>query len=174
MTTVFGLAGGNGLDTTELLYRFQQRAAMTERYVTAYQQYCWPVESVSDLKLAPFHILATEGKVHVDRDHAWHMETLAKVCAADPQLLLGTPYRVVDLTDMDSEAAGTNWWTELTERGGEGIVVKPYDFVVRGRRGLVQPAVKCRGREYLRIIYGPQYTSPEHIERPRKRTSAPD
>ena len=38
------------------------------------------------------------------------------------------------------------------------MVVKPLDFVARGRRGLVQPAVKCRGREYLRIIYGPEYT----------------
>ena len=24
----------------------------------------------------------------------------------------------------------------------------------------MQPAVKCRGREYLRIIYGPEYTAP--------------
>ena len=29
--------------------------------------------------------------------------------------------------------------------------------------------MKCRGREYLRIIYGPEYTSPEHLERLRKR-----
>lgn len=169
VTAVIKKAGGSGLDTAALLDRFQQRAAMTDRYAQAYQQYCWPVESVTDLKLAPFHILATEGKVHVDRDHGWHMGTLAKACAADPQLLLATPHKVVDLTDMDSEAAGTAWWTDLTERGGEGMVVKPFDFVARGRRGLVQPAVKCRGREYLRIIYGPEYTSPEHIERLRKR-----
>ena len=169
VTAVIEIAGGTGLDTSALLDRFQQRATMTDQYVQAYQQYCWPVESVSDLKLAPFHILATEGKVHVDRDHAWHMDTLAAVCKIDPQLLLATPYKVVDLTDADSEAAGTRWWTNLTERGGEGMVVKPYDFMARGRRGLVQPAVKCRGREYLRIIYGPEYTSPEHIERLRKR-----
>jgi protein phosphatase len=29
--------------------------------------------------------------------------------------------------------------------------------------------VKCRGREYLRIIYGPEYTVPENLERLRKR-----
>jgi protein phosphatase len=38
-----------------------------------------------------------------------------------------------------------------------------------GRRGLVQPAVKCRGRDYLRIIYGPTYTEPDNLERLRKR-----
>ena len=97
------------------------------------------------------------------------METLARVCAADSEVLLATPYRVVDVTDPESERAGIAWWEDLTSRGGEGMVVKPYDFVARGRRGLVQPAVKCRGREYLRIIYGPEYTLPEHIGRLRAR-----
>ncbi len=38
------------------------------------------------------------------------------------------------------------------------------------RRKLLQPAVKCRGREYLRIIYGPEYTAPEHLEELRQRS----
>jgi len=42
-------------------------------------------------------------------------------------------------------------------------------YVANGRRGLTQPAVKCRGREYLRIIYGPEYTAPEHLARLRSR-----
>ncbi len=50
------------------------------------------------------------------------------------------------------------------------MVVKPLDFVVRGKRGYVQPAVKCRGREHLRIIYGPDYTEPANLERLRKRS----
>ena len=58
----------------------------------------------------------------------------------------------------------------MTGRGGEGIVVKPAAFVARGRRGLAQPALKCRGREYLRIIYGPEYTEPQNLERLRKRS----
>ena len=49
------------------------------------------------------------------------------------------------------------------------MVVKPLEFIVKGRRGLVQRAVKCRGREYLRIIYGPEYTAPENLERLRSR-----
>jgi hypothetical protein len=61
------------------------------------------------------------------------------------------------------------WWEELTGRGGEGVVVKPWDFITSGRRGVIQPAVKCRGREYLRIIYGPEYTLPANLERLRQR-----
>jgi protein phosphatase len=97
------------------------------------------------------------------------MEKLAQVCAAGDGLLLTTPYRMVDVTDPESQAAGVRWWEQLTAEGGEGMVVKPLDFVARGRRGLVQPAVKCRGREYLRIIYGPEYTAAEHLERLRSR-----
>jgi protein phosphatase len=118
--------------------------------------------------LAPFHLLASEHALHTDKDHVWHMETLTRLCAADPQLLLATPYRVVDLSDESSRQQGIEWWEQLTASGGEGMVIKPYDFVARGR-GLVQPAVKCRGREYLRIIYGPEYTLPEHLARLRSR-----
>lgn len=82
---------------------------------------------------------------------------------------MATSHHIVDVTDSTSEAAGVRWWEELTARGGEGMVVKPLDFVARGRRGIAQPAVKCRGPEYLRIIYGMEYTLPEHIERLRSR-----
>jgi protein phosphatase len=97
------------------------------------------------------------------------MDTVANICRAEPGLLLATPYRLVDVTDAASQQEGIRWWEELTGSGGEGMVVKPLDFVVKGRRGLVQPAVKCRGKEYLRIIYGPEYTAPEHLERLRAR-----
>jgi protein phosphatase len=128
------------------------------------------VQHVTDLKLAPFHILATEGAVHVDKDHEWHMEMIAGFCGADmgEGVLMTTSYRVVDVTDADSQTVGAAWWEELTERGGEGMVVKPLSFIARGR-GLLQPAVKCRGREYLRIIYGPEYSLPENLDRLRSR-----
>jgi protein phosphatase len=75
----------------------------------------------------------------------------------------------VELADAEQTDAATAWWTELTERGGEGMVVKPLDFVAHGKKGLVQPAVKCRGREYLRIIYGPDYSIPANLNRLRNR-----
>ena len=155
-----------------LLSSFRERAEMATRYVAAYRRYCWRVESLADLKLAPFHLLASEGAVHSDKDHLWHMERSGRICQAGAALggpLLATAYRVVDVTEHESQAEGIRWWEELTARGGEGIVVKPLQFVARGRRGLVQPAVKCRGPEYLRIIYGPEYTRPENLERLRSR-----
>ena len=162
-------ASRRDIDVTALLERYQERRDFVTRFVESYRHYCWPVESVKDLKLAPFHVLATEGTVHADKDHLWHMQTLAEVAAADCGLLIATPHRVVDLTDPASEAQATGWWEELTASGGEGMVVKPLAFVAKGRRGLVQPAVKVRGREYLRIIYGPEYTQPDNLERLRQR-----
>lgn len=160
---------GDRTDLNRLRDRFRRRLDATERYVNAYRQYCWPVHSLDDLKLAPFHLLATEGKVHTNQDHLWHMSALKTICQADPSLLLATNYRLVNLNDALSTDACIDWWSELTERGGEGMVVKPLDWLPRGPRGLAQPAVKCRGKEYLRIIYGPDYDSPENLPRLKKR-----
>jgi protein phosphatase len=154
---------------TNLLDSFRERERLVERYTSAYRQYCWPVNGIADVRLAPFHLLATDKKVHIDETHVWHMQTLAELCARDPGLLLATPYRVVDLNDPTSVDAGIEWWTELTSKGGEGMVVKPMSFVLKGKRGLAQPAIKCRGPEYLRIIYGPEYSAPQHLERLRAR-----
>ena len=163
------LASKNG-DALPLIEKYKQRLEAAKLYIDSYRRYCWLVQSVSDLKLAPFHLLATEGQVHVQRDHVWHMEKLAEACKAGDGLLLATSYRQVDVTDTASVEEATRWWEELTGRGGEGMVVKPLDFIVRGRRGLSQPAVKCRGPEYLRIIYGPEYLLPENLDRLRSRS----
>lgn len=149
--------------------RYQQRAEMATNYVEAYRRYCWQVDSLSDFKLAPFHILATQKAVHTDKNHIWHMETIAKVCKFEPELLLATAYKVVDVNDSISVENAIAWWEKLTSQGGEGIVVKPLEYIVKGDRTLVQPAVKCRGREYLRIIYGAEYTAPENLARLRSR-----
>jgi protein phosphatase len=152
-----------------LLDRYRAREDFAQRYVDAYRRYCWPVNSIADLKLAPFHLLSTEGKVHVDKDHLWHLEVLRRLCEADEQLLLVTNHLLVDVSDPVSLQSGVWWWEELTSGGGEGMVVKPLEFIAKGSHGLVQPAVKCRGREYLRIIYGPEYTAVENLERLKAR-----
>lgn len=153
----------------ELLVQSRSRAEAVAAYVDAYRRYCWPVASVEDLRLAPFHLLASERSVHIDKDHVWHMETLAQLQSPDDKVITATAFRRVDVTNPTSESEAISWWEELTARGGEGIVVKPLPFVARSSRGLVQPAVKCRGREYLRIIYGPEYTLPANLERLRAR-----
>jgi len=149
--------------------RYQSRAGLLQKYIEAYRRYCWDVNSLDDLRLAPFHLLATEGKTHIDKTHLWHMETLSKLTTPGDNRLFMTQYKIVDVTDMESQAAGIHWWAELTESGGEGMVVKPLDFIATGRRGVLQPAIKVRGREYLRIIYGPEYSAPDQIEQLRSR-----
>ena len=156
-------------ETAPLLRFYEQRNEAAQLYVDAYRRYCWTVRSVDDLKLAPFHFLASEGAVHTGRDHVWHMESLASICQRDHDLMLVTPFRIVDLTDPADQAQGIEWWEKLTVNGGEGMVVKPLEFVTKGRKGLAQPAVKVRGREYLRIIYGPEYTLTENLHRLKSR-----
>jgi protein phosphatase len=162
-------ADARGIHVAALLERHKVRLNLAERFARAYRNYCWPVASLADIRIAPFHVMATEGAVHADKDHVWHMNTISSFVEEGDGLLMRTPYQVVDLADPASEAVATAWWENLTETGGEGAVVKPLSFVVTNSRGLLQPAVKCRGREYLRIIYGPEYTLPEHLERLRER-----
>jgi protein phosphatase len=158
--------GAGGLGLPELRTRFAAKLDATEHFVAAYRQYCWPVESLEDLKFAPFFLLATEGKTYFGRTHEWHMNTLAELAGG---LLLATPFRVVELADSAQVEAATKWWLDLTESGGEGMVVKPFDTVTQGRRFFAQPALKVRGREYLRIIYGPDYLMPENLTRLKQR-----
>jgi protein phosphatase len=166
-------AAARGLDVTGLRGEYEERGELARRYAAAYQRYCWEVTSPADLKLAPFHLLASEGACHADRSHLWHMEHLGRLFGAGSGILLATRYRLVEAADPGSRAEATAWWEELTAAGGEGMVVKPLEFTARRANpqgsGLVQPAVKCRGAEYLRIIYGPEYSRPEHLERLRKR-----
>ena len=157
-----------GIDIGGAMQSVEERLRLAELYSDSYGRYCWPVTSLADIQLAPFHLLASEGQVHTDRDHSWHMNMAARLSQADPALFKETQHMVVNLTAAD-EIDATRWWEDLTGNGGEGMVVKPSNFIATGQRGLVQPAVKCRGAEYLRIIYGPEYTLPDHIERLRNR-----
>ncbi len=159
-------------DAAALLKHYQARHSMVRQYIAAYQRYCWAVNSLADLRLAPFHLLASEGVVHVDKTHQWHLQTLAGLSTSGAPIVQPTAYRVVEVTDEASLAEGTQWWQALTDQGGEGMVVKPSAFIARGKRGVLQPALKVRGREYLRIIYGAEYTAPDQIEKLRRRALA--
>lgn len=162
-------AGSQDDEIAGLRERIRERSSFIEQFVAAYRRYCWTVHSLDDLKLAPFHLLASEGRTFFEQDHLWHMEILTTLAAAEPRLLLSTKHRRVDLLDHASQLQAIDWWSEHTGTGGEGIMVKPLKFIEKGRRGIVQPGVKCRGREYLRIIYGPEYTLPAHLDRLRSR-----
>jgi protein phosphatase len=166
-------ATARGLDVSEMSDRFSDRLTRVGKYRDAYARYCWPVASIDDLRLAPFHVLASQQGVHTDRNHAWHMDIAARLCATGDAVLHPTRTLRVSTSDDRSVAEGVAWWEELTRAGGEGMVVKPLDYIPLGRRDLPQPAVKCRGREYLRIIYGPTYDAPDTIDRLRSRALGP-
>jgi protein phosphatase len=166
------LAAARGLDVSVLAGRTRRRTENAARFAAAYRRYCWPTSGLAGLRLAPFQLLAAEGASFADRAHEWHLGAAARLAAAAPELIAGTRHQLVDLADPGAEALATAWWEDLTGAGGEGMVVKPAAGLARGARGLAQPGVKCRGREYLRIIYGPDYLEPANLTRLRERNVA--
>lgn len=168
--TVLEQAAGRGLDVRELLARTVTRRDNAQAFSAAYQRYCWPVDGLSGVSLAPFQLLATEGATWERQPHDWHLALADRLVAAAPEHLRATQRLVVDVTDPLQRAAGVAWWAQLTAAGGEGMVVKPLANLTRGTRGLVQPGLKVRGAEYLRIIYGPDYLEPDNLARLRRRS----
>jgi protein phosphatase len=152
-----------------LLNAYTQRAENLALYTEAYRRYCWQVSSINNYRIAPFHILATEGKVWHNETHLEHLGVIQRYMTGDP-IFTATEHLVVDPNDERSVAEGIDWWQNLTTAGGEGMVVKPLNFIARKAAELLQPAIKCRGREYLRIIYGPEYTDAQRLNRLRERS----
>jgi protein phosphatase len=155
-----------GLDVGELLARTRRRTENAEKFSAAYRRYCWPTDGLEGVRLAPFQLLATEGATYQAKPHAWHLALADRLVASAPELVTTTRRIFVDSSSWD---AGTAWWEELTAAGGEGMVVKPAANLTRTEKGLAQPGLKVRGQEYLRIIYGPDYTEPANFERLRSR-----
>lgn len=148
---------------------YAERHGLVRQYRDAYRHYCWPVKSLADYALAPFHILAHEKSQNMKKPHGWHMKMIEKLCKADPAFFQKTQYVTIRLDDEKACAKAAQWWEKMVAEGGEGMVVKPLQFTEFGSKGLVQPGIKCRGSEYLRIIYGPEYSTPANLERLRKR-----
>ncbi|MEU7580439.1 polynucleotide kinase-phosphatase [Streptomyces sp. NPDC041068] len=164
-------AAARGVDTRDLLARQRERAVDAAAFTDAYRRYCWPTDGLEGVRLAPFQILAVQGRSLAALPHDEQLALIDRMVEHDATGLLQTTRRLyVDTGDAESVRAGVDWWLEMTSRGGEGMVVKPVGALVRNEQGrLVQPGIKCRGREYLRIIYGPEYTRPEHLDRLRGR-----
>ena len=165
----FARASDRGLEIATIRDHFADRAQRAALYGKAWAPYVWPVSGVGDLKVAPFHLLASEGRAWFDQDHVWHMSLADRMATAGDNVVSRTQWRTVALGDERAVGDAIAWWEALTGDGGEGMVIKPREFVARGKKGLIQPALKVRGREYLRIIYGPEYDAPENLVRLRER-----
>ncbi|MFF0190249.1 polynucleotide kinase-phosphatase [Streptomyces sp. NPDC005244] len=164
-------AAARGIDVADLLTRQRERAVDADAFTEAYRRYCWTTDGLDGVRLAPFQILAVRGRSLAALPHDGQLALIDRLVEHDGSGLLQTTRRLfVDTGDPESVRAGVDWWLEMTGRGGEGMVVKPAGALVRSEKGrLVQPGIKCRGREYLRIIYGPEYTRPENLARLRGR-----
>ncbi|MFB8208564.1 polynucleotide kinase-phosphatase [Streptomyces sp. NPDC056010] len=170
-TGALAAAAARGVDVGALADRQRERAGDAAAFTAAYRRYCWGTDGLDGVRLAPFQILAVQGRSLASVPHDEQLAWLDRLVEHDPTGLLQVTRRlVVDTADEASVRAGTDWWLEMTGRGGEGMVVKPLGALVRDGKGrLVQPGIKVRGREYLRIIYGPEYTRPDNLDRLRGR-----
>jgi polynucleotide kinase-phosphatase len=164
------IENNNCVNLDNLLNDYQDRYKAQTLFSKSYQNYCWSVDNIEDYKIAPFHILATEGKTYFNTDHSYQMSMIDKyICGVD-NIFIKTNYKFVDISDDENIFEAINWWKSITENG-EGMVVKPYDFIAYDQNtNMIQPAVKCRGREYLRIIYGAEYLLGENLNRLKKRS----
>ncbi len=167
--TLMKKAKNRSLEVNDLANEIDEKLENTQKFTEAYRHYCWSVHSLDDYRIAPFHILATEEKVHTDKNHEWHMQQIHSFCEFD-NILQATNYKVINLESGEQKQEAIDWWLELTEKGGEGLVFKPYDFITYNGRTMIQPAIKCRGREYLRIIYGAEYTTNKNLEKLKNRS----
>ncbi len=164
--SVLEQAAARGLDVTALRQRVSSDLTALHAYTAAYRPYV----SQAPVTLAPFAVLAAQGIAFTDRDHEWQLSIADRLVAVDPATFTPTRRLVLDLACEDATARATQWWLEFTAAGAEGMVVKPHDgLAARNGKGLFQPGIKCRGREYLRIIYGPSYTEPARLASLRER-----
>jgi hypothetical protein len=154
-------AAGRGLDVADLADRTAGRLVHARAFRDAYAGYVRPTDGLDGVTLAPFQVLAAEGRaLALTEPHEWHLAELARL---EGDIITPTRHRFVDLSSAQERDAATQWWLDLTAAGGEGMVVKPAHLV----EGRVQPGIKVRGREYLRIIYGPDYTDSLDVLRDR-------
>ncbi|MEW1835298.1 polynucleotide kinase-phosphatase [Microbacterium sp. NPDC079995] len=165
-SAVLARAEASGIDVSALAGRNRVRAEGASGFRAAYRRY---VGEQGEVRIAPFQVLAAGEATFETRDHGWHLAVADRLVEAAPDLVAPTRRRRIDLDDAASVTAAIDWWEELTGAGGEGMVVKPFANLTRSERGLVQPGIKVRGREYLRIIYGPDYTDPANLARLRDR-----
>ena len=163
--------GDRGIEIpAETVERFAMRERNAARFDKVWRGYSWETPTIDEVRIAPFHVLASEGRVHSNERHSVHMKWIDMLVGRDP-IFAATDFTEVSLHSPAALDAVVDKWMDDTARGAEGIVVKPSVFSVMGERGLVQPALKVRGIDYLRIIYGVDYDMPENLERLRERAT---
>lgn len=148
------------VDVADWQKQYKELLRNAVRFDAVYQNYCWSVDDLSSIQVAPFHILAHSNGTCFHQPHTWHME-MNHWLAQNSTIFIPTEYKVIE--NEQDEQKVIEWWEEMTAVGHEGIVIKPLAFIPKSKGKLIQPAIKVRGREYLRIIYGMDYTDPHQL-----------
>ncbi|MDM5234548.1 polynucleotide kinase-phosphatase [Lysinibacillus pakistanensis] len=154
------------INVSEWLQDYQYLLNNAQQFSTIYQNYCWEVQDTSAIQIAPFHVLAHSAETYFHKPHTWHME-MNRLFAKNSDIFIETDYKIIH--DEASEQEVIAWWEEMTAAGHEGIVIKPELFVTTYKGKLIQPAIKVRGREYLRIIYGMDYLQTSNLIKLKER-----
>lgn len=161
-----GIALNTGLQ--DWLEEYEQKLGNAEIFNGVFQKYCWEVESLQAIQIAPFHVLAHSGQTFFDKPHAWHMQ-MNRQLAEGSDLFVETEFKMI--TDEASEQEVIDWWEAITEDGHEGLIIKPEFYIPRHKGKLLQPAIKVRGRKYLSIIYGMDYLEAKNLSRLKNRNT---
>jgi protein phosphatase len=141
-----------------------------EKYEENLANYFKNIQTTSDFQFAPFHFLASERQTHTNKTHEWHLKMLQKIIVQNPILLKNTDYKTVNLEDKTTCEAVVNWWLDMDSKGKEGIVIKPSQFISYNEGKLAIPTMNCFGREFLRLVYGADYTQPDRLKRLQSRS----
>ncbi|MFC4409780.1 polynucleotide kinase-phosphatase [Chungangia koreensis] len=155
-------------DVRDWLSIYDMKLQNAHVFKEVFQNYCWNVEGIEKIQIAPFHVLAHSNQTFFDKPHLWHMEMNRKLSAGST-LFVETDYKIISNPSDDLEII--KWWEEMTKEGHEGIVIKPEIYISTYKGRLLQPAIKVRGRKYLSIIYGMDYLEPANLIRLKKRNT---
>ncbi|GIN84967.1 polynucleotide kinase-phosphatase [Heyndrickxia sporothermodurans] len=151
------------------LQEYEEKLNNALRFKQIFQKYCWNINGIEQIQIAPFHVLAHSNETFFDKPHTWHME-MNREFSKLSNLFVETEYKVIHNDKSEEEVI--KWWESMTSECHEGIVIKPEYFISKHNEKLLQPAIKVRGQKYLSIIYGMDYLHPENLKRLKNRNSA--
>lgn len=161
----------NGTVRPELLELYMQKLSAVDEFGAAYRPFIQQTDGITGIRFAPFQMLAAENAVFTAYNHNWHLETLSRLIPFSGGLVVATKSLTVKLADERQYEMAEGFWLGLTENGGEGMVVKPLYPIAKNDHGLILPGIKCRGRRYLHLIFGPEYLMGSNLSELKKRST---
>lgn len=132
----------------------------------ALQSCTWPVKGIEQVKIVPIQLLASDRTTYVQQDRRWQVTELERWCQESPQFV---KCRRVFVSGHDQERAALELWDTLQQGRGAGMVARTLDAMPRQGGRLEVPVMKIRSRDFLRVVYGPQYLNPDMLQWLRER-----